>query len=79
MVGATDRMAGVAQRQPQNTNRPLFREVNHIDVVVLEKTLSVNMIQFAKQNSPGQGHKAVKLNTPRLEGCSTEKLLENTY
>ena len=59
-------MAGVAQRQPRNTSRPLFREVNHTDVVVLEKTLSAKIIRFAKQNSPGHGHKAVKLNTPKL-------------
>ena len=59
-------MAGVARRQPRNTSWPLFREVNHTDAVVLEKTLSVKIIQFAEQNSPGQGHKAVKLNTPRF-------------
>jgi hypothetical protein len=65
-VGVTDRMAAVDQRQPRNTSWPLFREVNHTDVVVLQKTSSVMIIQFAKQNSPGQGHKAVKLNTRRL-------------
>jgi len=36
MVGVTDRMARVVQRQPGNKHWPLFREVIHTDVVVLE-------------------------------------------
>ena len=67
-VGVIDRMAEVAQCQLHNKSWPLFREVIHTDVVALEgQTVSAKIPQFTKQNSPGQGHRAVKLNTPISE------------
>ena len=50
VVRVTDRMAGVVQCQLQNKNWPLFREVSHNDVVVLEiKPYQQKVSQFVKK------------------------------